>query len=177
MACHGSLMWSNSAVAQAVGADNTVTITYPVFLVVRRPEFGGGRVTWLGGLRGDGRRVVRGFVFCGRDIADGGVDPVVVVPADPAGDVSSDLGSGVPGEPVDELGLEGACAPTSTASRLSGPRRGIRWRETGHAFTTDTPSAGNLPRMDIRTAARCASGYIAQCHVVQRDRGSDLWPR
>src|ERR1019366_4816061 len=86
MACHGSLMWSNSAVAQAVGADNTVTITYLVFLVVRRPEFGGGRVTWLGGLRGDGRRVVRGFVFCGRDIADGGVDPVVVVPADPAGD-------------------------------------------------------------------------------------------
>ena len=35
MACHGFLMWSNSAVAQAVGADNPVTITYLVFLVVR----------------------------------------------------------------------------------------------------------------------------------------------
>jgi putative transposase len=28
MACHGFLMWSNSAVAQAVGANNPVTITY-----------------------------------------------------------------------------------------------------------------------------------------------------
>src|SRR6266568_1469701 len=35
MARHGFLMWSNSAVAQAVGADDPVTITYLVFLVGR----------------------------------------------------------------------------------------------------------------------------------------------